>query len=206
MKSRFPSKGNSDVMVHAVEVFHHTTDQLIRERNRNPLATPFACAKGCSACCYNMRVEVLPPEVFKIAGYIDGLDAAVRQAYVERLEKHAAYAKGRPYRDYHTRCPFLGEGGQCSIYPVRSHKCRTHLSMSKEACDIPGNAQADSVLQQAEDMLAIEVIELYKSRAVSMNPAELGQAVLLALTDADCKSRWLAGEEVFEPLPEGITV
>ena len=205
MRSRFSAKGNGDVMVHAIEVFYNATDQLIRERNRNPQATPFACGKGCVSCCY-LRVEVLPPEVFRIAGYIDGLDAAARQGYVERLEKHAALVKGTAYRDYHSRCPFLGEGGQCGIYSVRSHRCRSHLSMSKAACDVPGNAQVDPVLQQAEDMLALDVIALYKSRSLSMNPAELGQAILLALGDADCKSRWLAGEEVFEPLPEGIRV
>lgn len=205
MKSRFPAKTNSDVIVHAVEVFYDATDLLIRERNSNPRATPFACAKGCSACCH-LRVEALPPEVFKIAGYLNGLDAAVQKSYIERLEKHAEYAKERPYRDYYARCPFLGNGGQCSVYTVRPHKCRSHLSLNKAACDIPGNALADNLLQQAEDLLALEIIKLYKSRSVSMNPAELGQAVLLALTDPDCKARWLAGEQVFEPLPEGITL
>jgi len=39
-----------------------------------------------------------------------------------------------------------------------------------------------------------------------MNPAELGQAVLQVLKDDGHKARWLAGEEVFDSLPEGITV
>ena len=47
-------------MVHAIEVFHNATDQLIRERNRNPQAVPLVCGKGCVACCF-LRVEVLPP-------------------------------------------------------------------------------------------------------------------------------------------------
>jgi Fe-S-cluster containining protein len=100
----------------------------------------------------------------------------------------------------------LNTEGGCSIYQVRPHKCRSHLSTDKEACNIPGNARPDPALQQAEDQLAIQAIDLYKKRAVSMNPVELGQAVLTALQDETCKSRWLDGEEVFDPLPEGISL
>lgn len=39
-----------------------------------------------------------------------------------------------------------------------------------------------------------------------MSPAELGQAVLRALVDETAKNRWLAGENVYERLPEGITL
>jgi len=193
-------------MLLAVEIFHQGTDELIRQRSKDMPRVSFDCARGCDLCCHNMRVEALPPEVFRIARYLQNRGEAVVQEYIKSLEEHAGYARGRFYRDYQTRCPFLGEGGACTIYTVRPHKCRAHLSQSKTACEVPGGAQADSTLQYNEDVLAIEVIRLYKTRNVMMNPAELGQAVLQVLTDDSCKAGWLSGENVFDPLPEGITV
>lgn len=209
-RSRLPKNANNETLVHAIEVFHRYTDQLIRQRLKASPPVTFACQKGCDFCCFSMRVEALPPEVFKIAWHLNSLPLAGKeaswQACIQRLEKHAGYARGKTYRNYHARCPFLGDTGACSIYPVRPRICRTHLSTSKTACEIPGNAQPDPELQQAENDLAFHIIELYKTRGVCVNPAELGQAVLLALKDGDAKSRWLAGEDVFERLPEGITL
>lgn len=206
IKSRFSQKVNGDFLIHSIDVFHKYTDQLIKMRVKEYPPVIFACGKGCDVCCHNMRVEALLPEVFKIAMHISSLNPVERQGYIDRLEQHVKYAKGRTYRDYNTRCPFLGDDGGCSIYEVRPHKCRAHLSTDKEACNIPGNAKIDRMLNQAEDQLAIQVIDLYKKRGVSMNPTELGQAVLTALQDETCKTRWLEGEEVFDPLPEGITL
>jgi len=206
IKSRFSQKVNGDFLVHGISVFHKYTDHLINMRLREyPLVT-FACCKGCDVCCHNMRVEALVPEVFTIATHISNMSTDAQQTYIDRLERHAQYARGKLYRDYNTRCPFLGENGACSIYEVRPHKCRSHLSTNKEACNIPGNAKIDPMLTQAEDQLAIKVIDLYKKRGVSMNPAELGQAVLIALQNDGLRQKWLAGEEVFDPLPEGITL
>ncbi|MBL1276235.1 MAG: YkgJ family cysteine cluster protein [Ectothiorhodospiraceae bacterium] len=206
IKSRFSPKANGEFMLLAIEVFHQSTDELITQRSREMLPVTFDCAKGCDMCCHSMRVEALPPEVYRITEYLQTQNDTVLQNYIARLETHATYAKGRSYRDYQTRCPFLGDGGACSIYEVRPHKCRAHLSKSKKACEIPGGAQTDSTLQYHEDALAIDTIKLYKTRKVSMNPAELGQAVLQVLKDDGHKARWLAGEEVFDSLPEGITV
>lgn len=206
IKSRFSPKANGEFMLLAIELFHQGTDELIKQRSEEMLPVTFDCTRGCDMCCHSMRVEALPPEVFRIAEHLQNQSETVLQDYIARLEQHAIYAKGRPYRDYQTRCPFLGDGGACSIYTVRPHKCRAHLSKSKTACEVPGGAQADSTLQYHEDALAIETIKLYKTRKVSMNPAELGQAVLQVLKGDGDKARWLAGEDVFDPLPEGITV
>jgi Fe-S-cluster containining protein len=209
IKARFSKKDNGEFMIHAISVFHKYTDQLIANRYKDPGKIPFACAKGCDVCCHNMRVEALPPEVFNIARHLKGLNPAIQQAYRERLENHAAYAKGKTYREYETRCPFLGgdgigSEGACSIYEVRPHKCRTHLSMDRTACDVAGNAKNDPQLQQQEEELVFTVLNLYRERKVSLNPTELGQSVLQALDDETLEQRWLAGEQVFELLPEGI--
>ena len=206
IKSRLPKKGNGETLVHAIDVFHRYTDQLIRQRLKESPPVTFACQKGCDFCCFSMRAEALPPEVLRIARHLDEQPGGRRQAIIERLEKHAVYARGKTYREYRTRCPFLGDNGACGIYAVRPRICRTHLSTSRIACETPGNAQPDPALQQVEDTLALQVIEIYKARALNMNPAELGQAVLLALKDETAKARWLAGEEIFERLPEGITL
>jgi len=50
------------------------------------------------------------------------------------------------------------------------------------------------------------VIDIYKQRGHCMHPAEPGQAVLRTLMDESLKGRWLDGENVFERLPEGITL
>jgi Fe-S-cluster containining protein len=209
IKTRFSNKDNGVFVIHTISVFHKYTDQLISARYKDSNKIPFACAKGCDVCCHNMRVEALPPEVFHIARHLKGLNPKTQQAYRERLEKHAEYAKGKTYREYETRCPFLGGGGigtegACSIYEVRPHKCRTHLSMDRDACEVAGNAKNDPELQQQEDDLVFNTLNLYRERKVYLNPTELGQAVLLALKDDTLEQRWLDGEDVFELLPEGI--
>ena len=206
IKTRLGKQASDEAVVHAIDVFHHGTNQLLQQRLKEAPLVNFACRKGCDFCCISMRVEALPPEVLRIAGHLNGLPSERRRAFIERLEKHADYARGKTYRDYHARCPFLGDGGACGIYAVRPRICRSHLSTSRSACEIPGNAQPDPTLQQAEDALALAVIEIYKQRGLCMHPAELGQAVLRALKDKTARTRWLAGEDVFERLPEGITL
>lgn len=203
IKARLGKKTNGEFLMHAIDVFHKYTDQLISQRQKTESLAPFDCGKGCTACCH-LRVEALPPEIFKIAWHIGTLAEGTQQTWIQRLRQHAGQAEGKTYRDYHARCPFLDAAGGCGIYAIRPHKCRTHLSTSRTACDTPGNARPDPKLQAAEDALALEVIALYKSRGVSMNPAELSQGVLTALTSDNGLQAWLNGEQVFAPLPEGI--
>ncbi len=205
IKARLGKQASGEAVVHAIDVFHRCSDQLLRQRLKAMPPVGFACRKGCDPCCH-LRIEALPPEVFRIVAHLETLAGTRRRVLVGRLERHLGYARGKTYRDYHAPCPFLGDGGACSIYAVRPRICRSHLSTSRSACETPGNARPDPALRQAGDALAMAVIDIYKQRGLCMHPAELGQAVLRALTDDTLKGRWLAGEDVFERLPEGITL
>jgi hypothetical protein len=90
--------------------------------NREFVSTFTSCSKGCSHCC-RMDVQVTSLE----AEYI----------VVGTGIHHSPSA--RFTRGHKTACPFLSDGGECSIYAVRPLFCRTYHALSAPAlCGEPG--------------------------------------------------------------------
>lgn len=190
-------------LAHNIAKFHKATDELATARLSGPNPPIFECKKGCSHCC-SLRVEALPPEVFRIAKHLQGLESETRSKFVQSLKEAASYAAGREFKYYENPCPFLSDAGGCEIYSVRPHKCRAYFSGSVSACAQNKAAIQDAELRNAENVLANEIIQTYKKKGVVMHPVELSQGVLKALEDLSIEARWTAGDQVFDLLPERI--
>lgn len=99
------ARGEREEAYHDLLAFHAKVDRDVA-RLRSVHAKRLACGKGCSSCC------------------ADGLD--VHEVEAERI------ARGRGARLLGERahasgaCAFLGEHGECRIYPDRPLVCRTH--------------------------------------------------------------------------------
>lgn len=200
LKKKLGIKSTSKNLVHAISALQESTDLITKHRVTESNIT-FACKKGCAHCC-NLRVEVLPPEVFYIASHIKSLPQAHQQVLVKHLEAHSVYAAGLAFVDYNNACPFLTAQATCGIYSVRPHKCRSNVSLSVESCIATRDATEDSVLNAAHIRLARDTIDLYKNKNCVMHPTELGQSVLAVLKDESLEIKWANGEQVFGLLPE----
>lgn len=196
---------SSQLLVHNISKLHDTADALALARLRDPLPPLFECQKGCTHCC-SLRVEALPPELFRIAKHVNDQTAEVRTQILDTLHKSANYAKGKTFKEYSQPCAFLTEQGVCSIYSVRPYKCRQYFSMSLSDCISKNAALEDIELHEAENNLVVEVIEAYKKKNLVIHPFELAQGVLQVLEDQSIIDRWAKGEQVFELLPERIVL
>jgi len=156
----------------------------------------FDCQAGCSHCC-NVRVEALPPEVFQISNALKQLPSQEVEAWIARLRQHSAMVENVSVWDHHIRCPFL-QDSLCSIYPVRPATCRKVHSFDVLQCKTPGSSlpQSFEVALKSEALIK-GTAEAYVQCQWPASAHELGQAVLLALTDETAESRWYAGESVF---------
>lgn len=107
-----------------------------------------ACRRGCHHCCH-IAVQVTQVEAEAIAGYarrpinrspsgaVSAADASTwEQLEALMMEKRAADEA----RFSGHRCPFLGGGGDCTIYEVRPQACRLHFSLGDDdsACRLSG--------------------------------------------------------------------
>lgn len=190
---------------HNISKFHKATDDLVAIRLSEEPDLKFDCKNGCTNCC-NLRVEALPPEVFRVARNISERNEGEQKRLVEKLEKAAEYAKGKSSSTYDNPCPFLSSNGSCEIYSVRPHKCRKYYSMSLEHCLETRSALEESQLVEAENSLAMEVMQTYTKKGTAMSPTEMSQAVLDAIRDHTLEAKWASGDLVFDLLPEQVKI
>jgi Fe-S-cluster containining protein len=157
----------------------------------------FACKAGCTHCCH-VRVEALEPEVFLIARELRQWPDQKLGEVIVRLQNHVAIVKSMPVEQHRIACPFLQQN-LCSIYAVRPSVCRKAHSFDVTKCATPG---AD-IPQNLDLVLKAEALmkgttEAYRSIELRASAHELGQAVLLALTDDAAESRWADGAAIFD--------
>lgn len=162
-----------------------------------PSKAQHACAAGCCFCCY-LPVDVLAPEAFRIAAYLQQTRSPRELAeLVYRLATHGQHDLGaRP-------CVFLAYG-RCSIYEVRPMVCRDYNSLSKERCEAYYH-DASIDLKGSKDRVAGRLAEPMEEgviaglNALGLDAAwyELPRAVLRALETTDGPARWARGEAVF---------
>lgn len=197
---RLMTNRNLVFSIHLIKILHAQIDQLVAEIKQRP-DVHFDCKPGCHYCC-TLRVEAAAPEVFVIAQELRKLPKDSLSSAISRLEAHAKIAKGVKGPDFFFQCPFL-VNALCSIYSVRPQTCRKFYSI-----DIRGCEKHDALFPEHPELAAKAKAYLYgtaKAYARAKLPHrfhELGQAVLLALTDSTAEQRWFRGEEVFEPIPE----
>ncbi|MCE9633597.1 MAG: YkgJ family cysteine cluster protein [Methylophilales bacterium] len=157
----------------------------------------FDCKVGCSHCCH-VRVEAIEPEIFQIAHELNKLPSVELASLIERLQKHAILAKDLSVQDHRIPCPLLKDN-LCSIYPVRPAACRKVHSYDVEKCKTRGSEIPESleVILKSETLMK-GAAEAYRQVNLPASGHELGQALLLSLTDETAEARWYGGEMVFD--------
>lgn len=172
----------------------HAVDQVARTAVDQ--GQKLDCRAGCSHCC-SVRVEALEPEIFRIAREVKKLAPEAFASLIARLQNHAAMAKGVSVWNHRIACPFLTEN-LCSIYPVRPAVCRMAHSFDAEKCAVSGAEipQSLNLVLKAEALMK-GTSGAYGKAGMPASGHELGQAVLLALTDETAESRWYEGKSVF---------
>jgi uncharacterized protein len=163
-----------------------------------PSKAQHACAPGCYFCCY-LPVDVLAPEAFRIAAYLQQtLSLLELAALVYRLGTHGQHDVGvRP-------CVFLADG-RCSIYEVRPLVCRGYNSLSKERCEafyhdasVDLRGTKDRVVGRLAEATEDGIIAGLEALGLDAQWYELPSAVLRALETSDSPARWARGETVFQ--------
>lgn len=160
---------------------------------------PVQCHKGCGHCCH-IRVEALPPEIFRIAAHLQAswtADAESGRLTMQRLTQHSAAVAAAATSHAQPPCPFLVDQ-VCSIYPVRPSVCRKGHSLDVHACEnhAPTLPQSLGLLADAEALIQ-GTSRAYADQGLQSGGHEMVAAVLLALQDDTAQTRWLAGEAVF---------
>lgn len=168
-----------------------------------PAKTPIACARGCSYCCYGF-VSVIAPEAFRLADAVRaGISAPIDAATARAA---ATLTRGIAPDDRVGRklpCPLLHDGA-CSVYEVRPLVCRQATSLSLPGCveefegiDRDGRIPISSVHLAHASNANVALLGAMLAAGLPTEAYELGAALEVALADADCERRWLAGENVF---------
>jgi Fe-S-cluster containining protein len=165
-------------------------------------SSSFACARGCSYCCYS-AVPVSAPEVLALASHITaagsaaGLDAATT---ISRTTERAALQKSGTATGS-LPCPLLVDD-TCSVHEARPMSCRQTFSTSAAACreakegwrnDFPFVPAGINVGVMLRSLL----ISASRSAGLDSATYELSSALAIALTTPDAERRWLGGEDVF---------
>ena len=122
--------------------FYPRLDSIIA-KSIDESATPLACKKGCSYCCY-YKVEAKPVEIFEIVRFAKSKFQPLEiHEILKQAKENVEEAKELSYEQHmatNQKCPFL-IGSSCSVYEVRPAKCRnfhaTEVNLCKESYDRP---------------------------------------------------------------------
>jgi Fe-S-cluster containining protein len=183
-------------------------DHLIaRFEAENPLPHPIVCQPGCHFCCYN-QIELTPPEVLTICGYLRKFPADEQQHVLENVERSITKRKGKTKRDVarmrsELPCPLLRQGF-CAVYPVRPLLCRAMHSLDVNHCQ--ASLEAEDLIPDRYYLHRYEIVfsiilgltDGCQDAGCQANPVDLAQAVqILFQKPEDVRARWLQGEKIF---------
>lgn len=191
---------NKTFAINLIRTVHHQIDSHAAKRKKDP-GVHFDCKPGCNSCC-SLRVEVLPPEAFLIARELSKLPEPALSELKARVASQAAYANGLTMGQFRRPCALLVDG-RCSIYAVRPSMCRKLYSQDVEMCKIHGaEIPEDPSLFMQIAVITVGANDGYGQAKFPNFSHELGQALLVALTDDQAEERWYRGEQVFPMLPD----
>lgn len=192
-----------------IAVWHQALDEAVdvslaelASQGRRP-----GCRQGCAWCCYQETL-VSSVEVAFLAAMLPPDQHATLAERCRTIVARTAGGGSRARASKTIPCPLL-HGTTCSIHAIRPQACRTHFSVSREACrrewnsrtrpERPGAAGGVPMPAQpkgigfamgwgldkalAETGLEVELCELAEGLTVALGPGAL--------------DRWLAGERVF---------
>jgi Fe-S-cluster containining protein len=189
------SNRNRIFAINAIRTLHEQVDALTEQVYKKP-GIHFDCKAGCSYCC-SLRVAAMPAEVFVIARHMKQLPGETLAGIIQKLTIHAEAARGLGTEEYFLPCALLANG-KCSIYALRPAMCRKYLSMDVEECKKPDAcAPEDREMVMKSSALIFGTTQAYTRAKLSTRNHELGQALLVALTDPGAEERWYRGEQVF---------
>jgi len=172
-----PSPSVDDAVTFVAHL-HRSVDKVMQQAGERGMHVD--CAEGCDWCCH-VKVEVTPPEVWRIARAICAWPNDAVDALQTRLEERAAALHEDKRKGIRRPCVFL-QDKRCSIYAVRPATCRRAHSASVECCarcsaDIP---QHLDLLMGAEAMMK-GTLMAFQQAGLDSSVCELGEAVGRAL-------------------------
>ena len=166
-----------------------------------------ACAKGCYYCCHTF-VTVVPAEVFRVARVLLQRDPAVKHRIDETHAKTSNIPQTEKWRAL-VPCPLL-EADACSVHEVRPLTCRGCVSTSAETCYrvyMEGKEEAPPAPLEFHSVTTAAAATLSAAlRLVGLPDRTLdwNGALAAALTAPESEERWLAGENIFTGVTEGV--
>lgn len=177
-------------------------DLLEKTLARGLRGVKLGCHRGCFHCC-RVPVSCTAPEIFRLARH---LRESTGDAFPQLRADIAAMAAGRKPLDeaalFRERvpCALLVEGA-CRAYVARPLPCRALYSLSSDACRrglLEGQGEVPLI---APAMSKGEVVRTLMLAVVTWaglpdHGYELMEGLSVALADATCEARWLAGEDV----------
>ncbi|MGE5548359.1 MAG: YkgJ family cysteine cluster protein [Solirubrobacterales bacterium] len=169
-----------------------------------------ACKAGCGWCCHQ-QVGITVAEAVRIAGHIATLAEETRATVCARIDATAARTRGMSTEQRAgsgLSCPFLGVGGDCTIYEVRPLRCRGLYSIDVDHCiashhDLEGMKAKLARGELKPAFLSIPeaiyqsalsgVLAAQRRLKLAIVSLELVAAVSALLADPRLVARWLAG-------------
>lgn len=173
-------------------------------------ASKIDCREGCAWCCHKpMQVSVL--DAIAVANFLKSRGMA--EEYLPILREHCREKleplgnQRRLLKTSYEPCPFLSKERTCSVYESRPVVCRAFHSLDSSACESKVQQQnADREVPLYSALFGfVGLAQEGARRAVrelglDERPVLLAIAVKMLLEDFESVvSRWLAGENVFEP-------
>jgi len=186
---------NKIFAINAIRTLHEQVDALTAQIYKKP-GIHFDCKPGCSYCC-SLRVAAMPAEVFVIARHMKQLPDEALASIIQKLTIHAEAARGLGTEEYFLPCALL-VNGKCSIYALRPAMCRKYLSMDVEECKKPDAcAPENREMVMKSSALIFGTTQAYTKAKLETKNHELGQALLVALTEPSAEEKWYRGQQVF---------
>ncbi len=192
----------------AVMRFHRRVDEVLAT-SISAHGVSLACAPGCALCC-SLRVEVMPVEAFRLAGWLRTRFSAPRiDALRERLRRNVAITAALGGVEARKRanlpCALLDDAGRCSAYEVRPAQCRRCHSTRLEACESMHANPADDALESPMNPVvahnaAVVVAQnrnAQREAGLDAEPVDLNDALLGALDNPKAWRRWRDGKKAF---------
>lgn len=199
-RRKLATNKNKTFAIQLIRSLHEKIDALAFHVKRKP-TVHFDCKAGCSHCC-TLRIEAVAPEIFLLARHLKSQPTEALSALIEKLKGHSESARNVRMEEFFLPCPLLVDD-KCSVYDLRPTMCRKYLSMDVEECKKPsGSVPEDGEMVMKASATIYGFLGAYEHAKFSRESHELGQALLIALTDSSAEDRWFRGEVVFPSIPE----
>lgn len=158
-----------------LDLFGQYQQEMLRFNNQ-----AVSCARGCNTCCCHWVEDTNSFEAEMIADYVrqrlpERVDAIVKRcesderclAYLDsivelKLPESESGAGDGPFDpvdvllaafyQFRRQCPFIGENGDCVIYPVRPLTCRIYVSFADPTWCEPDQINGDRLATYLLDM------------------------------------------------------